>query len=209
MNGPSAAEVDAVVRAVLTGRAGGAGLDRDSSIYGFAGRVLTLRVVSGLPETIRQVVVGCETVVTPMARDALRQRGVVVSIESGPAVPAGVEWALASDGDSPRFEAYRRAVLGGPGAWRHFGPDLDRAVAWWTASGARAGVVLSACAAGTVWRLHRFARIRAAQVHDAESLGRAGPFQPNVVVVEPAATSLAEWRHLVGRFQRSFMPARG
>jgi hypothetical protein len=206
MNGPSASQVDAVVRAVLAERAAPARDGHDPTTFDFPGRVLSLRALEALPRSVQWVAIPCGAVVTPLARDFLKQRGIGLTLASPHGQSSAGEWALASDGESPRFEAYRRLALSGPEPWVTPGTDLESAAAWIAAHERRCGVILSECGARTVWRLHQRPALRAALVHDAESLARAAPWHPNVVVVEPAATPLPEWRHLVARFRRSFSP---
>src|SRR4051794_28741496 len=73
MNGPTIAEVDAAVRAVLAGQSARA-IPQGDPI--FAGRLLRLADAEGLAGRGRVVRVAPGTVVTPLARDHLKRHGV-------------------------------------------------------------------------------------------------------------------------------------
>ncbi len=202
-NGPSLDQVDAAIRAVLADRI----LPRasvDRSRFDFPGRVLSMRSLEQISLSVREIRIACGTVVTPLARDAIKQRGIAVTLASANGHVASGEWGLATDGESQRFQAYLRPILSSSQVWTTLGASVECVPDWLRKGDRRAAVVLSDRGAWAVWQLHRSAEARAALVADSESLDRSiASLQPNVLVVEPAATSLPEWRHLSSRFRQS------
>src|SRR4051794_14720094 len=124
---PTIAQVDAAVRAVLAQRRPSAPADRP-----FVGKLLGLRHVEALPAETRDVAIAPGTVVTPLARDLLKRRGIATRLvsehELGRSQGRG-EWGFVIEDDSGLASALRRGLLGDDD-WAEVGSDALEAARW-------------------------------------------------------------------------------
>src|SRR5262245_20741637 len=109
------AEVELAVRSVLA-RQGPA--CRGSEAEVFAERLFALRHAEVLPGATREVQVAAGTVVTPLARDLLKKRGIVIRVVSRTElarVKPASKWGFAIDepAESGTIAALRRLLLEG------------------------------------------------------------------------------------------------
>jgi|GEM_PF-4366405 len=227
---PSAADVSAAVLAVLRDMAGAGsqeghvaktpilqvtGSERqklvlpeltdrasDESTYAFPGKLLLERHAVSLPESTRQIVTSPATVVTPLAREILRKRGVSVRISnaSGLGTPKPVlagEWAVVRLCESPRAQSLEAMLVGRGGeGWVGFGPSAEAAVQWLESQPAGHLALLAQTACTALWWAIRQG-VRAAQVNASADVERiVSAYAPRCLVVEPARTAIHESRQI-------------
>ena len=210
-------EVNAAILAVLAGwnrpvgpARGGRGRGRDGhqipEVY--ADRLLGVRQAEGLAAR-GEVRILPGTVVTPLARDLLRRRGVAVRVVSGrEAILARTreqgEWGFAID--SPRqpglAEALRRHWL--EADWCAIERDP---AGWVVAAEGRGALVVADEGAVATWRANRVEGIRAATVGDIDATDRSvRHLGANFLVVEPAGRSIHLIRQVGARFRLGGAP---
>lgn len=210
MKNPSADEVAAAIRSVLSDLFGTARVPARLASHAevFAGRLFALRHAEALTPSAREVRLSPGTVVTPLARDFLKQRGIAVRMVSDAEVkshrPEG-EWGFAIDDPSGTSAALRRALLEDRAGWFEI---AAREVAPWVASAAaRAAILVTPEASLAVWDAHQFATVRAATAADAEAVCRAIRYLgPNLLVIEPFGQSIHSLRHICTAFRRAGAP---
>jgi hypothetical protein len=207
----SIAEVDAAVRSVLArDRTRPAAHGRPGV---FAGRLLAVRHVEALAPGQREVRVAPGTVVTPLARDLLKQRGIVLrpvadGDEGGDRFRSRGEWGFAiEDATAPgALAALRRALL--VEAWSELDGTPGEAARWVAAAPDRGAMVVTDDAPVAVWRACQVAGVRAAAASDADAVARAvGTLGLNLLVVEPLGKSISWIRQLGATFRRAGAPA--
>jgi hypothetical protein len=209
MNGPTIAQVDAAVRAVLAGL----GIGREayeSDVEVFAGRLLTLRHAEGLAPGVREIRVAPGTVVTPLARDHLKRQGVglrVVSEGEARGSRREGEWGFAIEAESGMVAALRRALLAGTDPWRMIDGGPIAAARWVARSAERGAVVVTDEASVACWMANGVEGVRAATVAEAGAVSRAiRRLGANLLVIEPAGQTIFSMRHLVATFRRGGAP---
>ena len=214
------AEVNAAVLAVLAewsrplGRGGnGRAPTRNGHHHQpevFADRLLGVRQAEGLGDR-GEVRVLPGTVVTPLARDLLKRRGVVVRVVSGREAVAvrtqhQGEWGFAVE--SARHpglaSALRRHWL--EAAWYEVADGVE-AARWVVEDEGRGALVVADEASTATWRANRVEGIRAATVGDVDSTVRAvRHLGANLLVVEPATRSIHLLQQIGTRFQAGGAP---
>lgn len=201
------AEVDAAVRSVLAaqGQTGG-------SEGMFVGRLFGRRHAEAVAAGTREVRVAPRTVVTPLARDLLKQRGIAIRHAAGGAssrvVHAG-EWAFANEGaaESGLVAALRRSLL--DESWIELEAPPGAAARWVAESPHRGALVVTDEASIAVWRACQVAGVRAATADDPDAVARAvRRLGVNLLVVEPPGKSISWIRQLGTTFRRAGAPAR-
>jgi pyruvate/2-oxoglutarate dehydrogenase complex dihydrolipoamide acyltransferase (E2) component len=173
------AEVDAAVRSVLATQ----GRDCEATLGGpacgvgrFAGTLFSLRHAEAVAAGTREVRVAPRTVVTPLARDLLKQRGIalrqVAEGEAARVVHAG-EWAFANEGaaESGLVAALRRALL--DESWIALEAPPGAAARWVAEAPHRGALVVTDEASVSVWRACQVAGVRAASADDPDGVARA------------------------------------
>jgi hypothetical protein len=214
-HGALIAEVDAAVRSVLATRGRGAEGDRPADADGakvFAGRLFALRHAEALAGATREVRVAAGTVVTPLARDLLRKRGIAIRLVSKAEVarfkhPGEWGFTIASEdpAESGMIAALRRAWL--EDDWMELEASLDLAARWVIEDPHRGALVVSDEASVAVWRACQIAGVRAASVHEPDAVARAvRRLGVNVLVVEPSGKSISWMRQLGLTFRRGGAP---
>lgn len=222
---PSAAQVSAAVMAVLREMAGArqnaSPQDTtrliDHGVNGFAGRtsaiaeaasivfpgkLLLERHAASLPDSTRQLVTSPSTVVTPLAREILRKRGVLVRIATVPnagspdALLAG-EWGVVRLCESPQAQSLEAMLVGRGGeGWVGFGQSADAAVDWLDSQTSGHLALLAQSACSTLWWAIRRG-VRAAQVNAMGDVERVvTSFAPRCLVIEPARLAIHESRQI-------------
>jgi len=222
---PSAADVTAAVLAVLRDMAGSSTLTShrplfqfngrsvtdhspvsvpvsDDSIVAFPGKLLLERHAVSLPDATRQIVTSPATVVTPLAREILRKRGVAVRISNASGlnsinpVIAG-EWAVLRICESPQAQSLEAMLIGRGGeGWIGFGSAAEAATGWLESQPVGHLAVLAQSAASALWWLIRHG-VRAAQVQSAPDVERiVTSFGPRCLVVEPARLAIHDSRQI-------------
>ena len=212
--GPGPGEVDRAVRSVLadwlsvpkpsTPQARRVGLD------GYAPHLLSLKRAEALPSGLRTLQVAPRTVITPLARDYLKHRGINIQYVSKGEVDRfrnRGEWGFAIESFSGLMEAFRRTLLAETETWHELGPSLEQVTTWLTRSEGRGVMFLSDEASVTVFRACQTPGVRAAAAWELESVARAVRLLgANLIVVEPAGKSLAFLKQVGTTFRRAGGP---
>ena len=198
-------QVNSAVRTVLSGR--GRGPDEEMI---FAGRLLSLRHAESFREGAGEVRVAPGTVVTPLARDCLKRRGIGLRVVSRSAVDAVRdlgEWGFSIEVESGLVAAMRRAWLDGPEPWIELAPGAGPA-AWWVVEGpGRGAMLLTDEPSVAVWRACRVDGVRAASAGEPEAVARAvRRLGVNFLVIEPAGAPISLVRQLGRAFRKAGAP---
>ena len=205
----TAIDVDAVVRAVLAELARRDGQPkRQETGQIFAGKLLGQAQVEALDGTVKDIQVARGTVVTPLAFDLMKRRGIALQYAGNGEASVGKakgtgEWAFAIDGPgSGKAEAVRRALLD---AWAEVAASD---ASHWVVSGTdRGALVLTPEASVAAWRANRVEGIRAATACDVDSVSRAVKHLGiNVLVIEPASHSIPSMKAMAETFRRGGAP---
>ena len=167
----------------------------------FAEPLLGLRRAEGLVDR-SEIYVPAGTVVTPLALDFLKHRGVAVRVASGREAAAALarrrgDWgfAIESAREPGLAAALRRRWLAGPD-WAEVAADAAGAARWVLDGEGRGALVVADEASVATWRANQVRGIRAATVGDVDQAARAARhLGANLLVVEPAARSI----HLIGQ----------
>jgi hypothetical protein len=174
----------------------------------FADRLFGLKQAEALaPGASIRIAAG--TVVTPLARDLLKKKGVVVRVAGLAEVAATArgEWAFAVEPGPGWLEALKRSLLEDSGAWRELDPDVDAAIAWLGGGEGRGAILVTADGATAVWRACRAPGVRAAFASEPADVHRAtGSLGANLIVVDPAGKSIAWIKQLATAFRRAGAP---
>ena len=217
---PGLREVDAAVRSVLGAllrgdshaREGTAFTGRSDAPEVHAGRLFGVKHAEATAAGIREVQIAPGTVVTPLAKDALKRAGISIrwiSRSDASRIRNTGEWGF-SIGDvmsSGVVQAFRRSLLACEEAWHELGASLDDACEWVTAAEARGVLVLGAEASKAVYRACQKPGIRAASACEPEAAARAvRALGVNVLVVEPVGKSIATLKQICATFRRAGGP---
>lgn len=202
--------VDAAVRTVLAELRGTTrSIDRGTSPV-FAGRLFSLRHAETLPAGSRIVRIAPGTVVTPLARDLMKRRGVTIQLagiaEFG-ATAVG-EWAFAIDSDLGSLHALRRSLLEDAGRWAELEPSVDDVTHWIQAAEGRGVLLVTTDGALAVWRACQAPGVRAAVAAEPTDVDRASrSMGANLIVVEPDGKSPSWIKQLATAFRRAGAPS--
>ncbi len=205
--------VDEAVRAVLAemfgpARAATPTPPRSAVEPVFADRLLGLKQAQALaPGTTIRIAAG--TVVTPLARDLLKKNDVVVRLAGLAEVAATArgEWAFAIESGAGWLSALRRSLLEDAGLWRELDPDVDAAAAWLGAGSGRGALLVTSDGATAVWRGCQRPGVRAAFASEPADVHRATEtLGANLIVIDPAAKSIAWIKQLATAFRRAGAP---
>ncbi len=211
---PNVHEVDTAVRSVLANlypsRNSQPRPTPDDSL--FQGRLLSLRHAEALSPGTRSLRVAQGTVITPLARDALKRLGIGVRLVAKAEIDGGRnhgQWGFSIESQAMTgiVEAFRRSLLENDDAWSDLGASVDAAARWVTSSQSRGALMLAENASLAVYRGCRFQGGRAAQAVDAESTSRAvRALGANLLVVEPAGKPIALLKQIAAAFRRHGTP---
>jgi hypothetical protein len=206
----SIAEVDAAVRSVLRLQQTGREPGTDGNGFGFAGRLLALRHVVLIPPGQHEVCIAPGTVVTPLARDLLKQRGIAlrqVAAADGQRASRSDEWGFAIDetAASGTVAALRRALC--EEMWSELEATSGGAARWVAEASHRGALLLTAEASVAVWRACQVSGVRAAAAEDPDMVARAvRHLGVNLLVVEPLGKSISWIRRLGATFRSAGAP---
>ncbi len=217
MTSPSLQDVESAVWSVLAeirsvpdrnGRGHGQGSSAGGEV--FAERLFALRHAEGLPGATREVRIVPGTVVTPLARDHLKRRGIELRFVSEWQTDGRLdrgEWGFAIASESGLMTALRRAFLDGAEGWVELEGLGDAAARWVGESSRRGAMLMTDEASVAVWRACQFPGVRAAAVADIDAGARAGRrLGANLLVVEPSGKSISLLRQLGQTLRRSGPP---
>jgi hypothetical protein len=204
----SIAEVDAAVRSVLRLQQG----SRETGTNGFAGRLLAVRHVELIAPGQHEVCVAPGTVVTPLARDLLKQRGIAlrqVAAAEGERASSRGDWGFAIDESaaSGTVAALRRALC--EEMWFELEATSGGAARWVAEVAHRGALLLTAEASVAVWQACQVAGVRASDASDPDAVARAvRHLGVNLLVVEPLGKSISWIRRLGATFRSAGAPVR-
>lgn len=206
-NAPTIPQVEAAVRAVLAERHRARSVS-EPGVDVFAGRLLSERHVQDLDGTIRTLRLAPGTVVTPLARDLLKRRGVEVRFIHQSATRRGEEageWGFAIEVETGIAASLRRALLSDAESWSELGPNL--AARWVAEAPGRGAAVLTSQASLAVWRACHVERVRGACASDADAVARAiRHLGVNYLAVEPSGQTIHSLRQMFTAFRRGGAP---
>jgi hypothetical protein len=180
----------------------------DHSVHAFSGSLLLERHVFEIPSSVRELAVSPKTVITPLAREILKKKG--IGLRSAGSlnwpVQGGLnhgEWAVLRISGSAQALAVESTLAGRSGeGWDLTGPGLETSVAWLNDKPHRHLAILAEVACITVWRLNQ-AGLRAAEVRTSLEVERvAQQFAPQCIVVEPAKLPIHEARQIFHTWRR-------
>ncbi len=202
--GPTASQVDAAIRAVLgtwPGRVDAPAVEM------FAGRWLGLRHVESLPPGTQEIRLAPGTVITPLARDQMRRRGITARVVSaGELARSGHvgAWGFVLETGTPLADVIRHAFVSDRETWLDLGDTALDAARWVGAGDHRGAVVVTPEASVATWRACQVPRVRAATVASPDAVLRAcRRLGANLVVIEPAEQSIYSIKHLCATFRRA------
>lgn len=206
--------VEAIVREVLAGLLQAEAPRPDAPPGGehFSGRLLGERHVEALPPGTRSLLILPGTVITPLARDGLKRRGIALCWSSPDGSftdrDARGEWGVAIEENTGTASALRRALLDDAREpWNDLGNDLDAAAGWVAQADGRGAVMLTPESSLATWRACQVANVRAATVADADAVERAcRHLGANFLVIEPAGQSIYALKQLCATFRRAGAP---
>jgi hypothetical protein len=180
----------------------------DHSVHAFSGSLLLERHVFEIPSSVRELAVSPKTVITPLAREILKKKGIGLrwAGASNWPVQGGLnhgEWAVLRISGSAQALAVESTLSGRSGeGWDLTGPGLETSVAWLNDKPHRHLAILAEVACITVWRLNQ-AGLRAAEVRTSLEVERvAQQFAPQCIVVEPAKLPIHEARQIFHTWRR-------
>jgi len=178
----------------------------------FADRLFGLRQAEALAAGAGSVRIAAGTVVTPLARDLLKRRGVVVRVAGLAEVAAAArgEWGFAIEAGAGWLDALRRSFLQDGGLWNELEPSVDAAVAWLGDGEGRGALLVTTDGATAVWRACQSPGVRAAFAAEPADVQRAvRTLGANLIVVDPAGKSIAWIKQLATAFRRGGAPRCG
>ncbi len=211
---PGLTEVDFAVRSVLADLQAPPGREitkrRHDGNEVFAGRLLSLSLAESLPSGLRQIQAAPGTVVTPLARDYLKHRGVEIKFVAKGEIQQlrnMGEWGFAIESVSGLIEAFRRSLLAETETWVEVGNTLEQATSWLTRGEGRGVMMLTDEASAAVYRACRMPGVRAAGTNEPEAVARAvRGLGVNLLAIEPAGKSISSLRQLGTTFRRGGGP---
>jgi len=165
----------------------------------FADRLFSLRLAETLPPDVRSIKIAPGTVMTPLARDLLKHRGITVRLaglaEIAPAVHG--EWAFAVDAGTGQLQALQRTFLEDPRSWTELEPSLGELTGWIRDGEGRGAFLVSMDPALIVWRACQVPGIRAAfAAEPADARSAARSLGVNLLVVDPTGKSISWIRQI-------------
>ena len=207
-------EVDDAVRAILSEWRSSPRSSQEPDCEIVVDKLFSLRHAEALPPGTRIVRLGPATVVTPLARDLLKRRGVLIRL-GGPGEPTAVsqgEWGFSIAADVEvlgTVQALRRALLEDPRAWVEIEQSLDCLASWLVDGKGRGAMLVTSQAALAVWRSCRMSGVRAASAVDPGEVHRAvQSLGMNLLVVDPTGKSISWIKQLASAFRLTGAPRR-
>lgn len=179
-----------------------------SNTQAFAGSLILERHAVDLPAGVSELAIAPKTVVTPLAREILKKRGITLRWAGAANWPgqggqnAG-EWAVLRISGSAQALAVESTLAGRSGeGWDLVGPTLQAASTWLVQKPHRHLAVLSDVACISVWQLNQ-AGLRATEIRSSVELERVvQQFAPQCIVVEPPKLPIHEARQIFHSWRR-------
>lgn len=185
---------------------------KEPDCHVFVGKLLSGRQAEALPPGTRTVQVACGSVITPLAQDLLKRRGIAIRIGSkadsrGTGASSG-EWGFAIESELGTVSALRRALLGDERPWSELPAELANVTEWLLEAAGRGAVWVTDEAALTVWKSCQVSGVRAASAAEPADVHRAAEtLGPNLLVIEPAGKSISWMKQLASAFRMAGPPA--
>ena len=206
MTQPSIQDVDAAVRSILFAR--GRAATNGGEV--FAERLLSLRQAESLGRGTIEVKVAPGTVVTPLARDYLKQHGIglrVVSTTQRRLARDPGEWGFAIETETGLIAAFRRALLEDSPVWNELEGSVDSVARWVVEKPARGALLVADEGSVAVWKGCQRPGVRAALAADVDSVDRANRcLGANLLVIEPRGKSILMLRQMSLTYRRPGAP---
>ncbi|MDB5353201.1 MAG: hypothetical protein JWN86_4448 [Planctomycetota bacterium] len=206
MNGPTISQVDAAVRAVL------AGLSEPVATAPqpiFAGRLLGLRQAEQIESSTHAIHISTGTVITPLASESLKKRGIVVRVVAASEATNTGEWGFVLEHQTGTTAAVGQSLLEGTNSWTEIGRTTLQATSWLTAGPNRGAAVMTGEGSISAWTANGVRGIRAAVASEADEVSRAiRSLGVNLLVIETDGKSIPWIRHLLATFRRAGAPTR-
>ncbi len=118
---------------------------KDPDCQVLVGNLLSVRQVEALPPGTRAVQVGCGVVITPLAQDLLKRRGISIRVgsqaDTRKSGAVSGEWGFAIESELGTVSALRRALLEDDRPWSELPAELATVAEW----------LLEATGRGAVW----------------------------------------------------------
>jgi hypothetical protein len=150
------------------------------------------------------------TVVTPLAREYLKHRGIEIRlVGSAEEARGGIRggWGFVIDSDTGVLEAFRRSLLEDREPWSEVGRTLRDAVEWVSEEGLRGALIVTTEGAAAVYRACQAPSVRAAAADEPTAVARAARgLGMNLLVIEPLSKSIALLRQMSSAFRRAGTP---
>ncbi|MGC8643627.1 MAG: hypothetical protein ACP5XB_27530 [Isosphaeraceae bacterium] len=197
-------KVNEAVRAVLAELRGPIPTRKEPGCQLFLDKLLAVRQAEALPRGTRVVLIGPGTVVTPLARDLLKRRGITIRLGGTRDAQNRVhgQWAFALEADSGLEQALRRAFLEDPRVWYEVEPSLEDVAGWLGAEEGRGALWITTDVALAIWRACRREGIRAASAVEPADVHRAvRSLGINLLLVDPTGKSISWIRQLASAFR--------
>jgi hypothetical protein len=202
-------EVDAAVRTVLATQVLLERPDRAHDVDVFVERLFSVRHAEAVRPGTRVLRLATSTVITPLARDCLKQRGIEIrlgNLGDSFTAPQG-EWAFAIETEMGKTMSLRRALLEDPRPWIELDHSLESVTYWTIQETIRGAMFVTEEGALSVWKACGVQGVRAATADEPSQVLRATrSLGINVLVVEPAAKSIAWLRQLATTFRLAGAP---
>jgi hypothetical protein len=185
---------------------------KDPGCHVFVGKLLSVRQTEALPPGTRSVQVDCSVVITPLAQDLLKRRGITIRVGSHAESrktggPSG-EWGFAIESEQGTTAALRRALLDDLHPWSELPAELTNVTEWLVEAAGRGAVWVTDEAALTVWKSCQVNGVRAAAATEPAEVHRAArTLGPNLLVFEPAGKSISWMKQLTSAFRMAGPPA--
>ncbi|MFM1802096.1 MAG: hypothetical protein RJA81_1448 [Planctomycetota bacterium] len=180
----------------------------DPSVYQFHGTLLLERHAYEIPFGIREISIFPKTVVTPLAREILRKKGVSLQWAgsvgmAGRSSRAAAQWSILRLSDTTQAASIESLMAGRAGeGWELGGRSLKNMLEWIQESDGRHVGVLTNVGCVTVWRLQQ-AGVRSAEVRSSQDVEHiVHHFAPRALVVEPARMPIHEVKQIFQVWRR-------
>ena len=173
-------KIDEAVRAVLAELRpkSPSRIREESDCQVIVDRLFSLRHAEALPPGTRIVRLGPATVATPLARDLLKRKGIMIRLgDPGESFSsARGEWAFSIAADAELLgtvKAVRRALLDDPRVWIEFEPTLDFLTNWLAEGNGRGAMYITTEGSLAVWQSCQITGVRAAMAAEPGEVYRA------------------------------------
>jgi hypothetical protein len=204
-------KVNAVVQAVLAEQFGRREPQREGECQVFLDKLMSVRQADLLPPGTRVVQVAATTVVTPLAHERLKKRGIAIrlgaAVDAWCPAPAPGQWAFAIGDQGGLAQAMRRSFLEDSRAWIELDSSLEAITAWLAGGEGRGAMWMTCDVALAVWRSCRREGVRAASAAElADVRGAVRSLGMNLLIVDSTGKSISWIKQLASAFRLGGAP---